>query len=564
MRMLFRHETADFSYYDQLLPGIITKRGEYPDVLGGLQIQPHIHYSMINEWLRDCENTHDKCTLSNPPQVPPGFHVIDCMSRIIVPWNKVNSQNSYLALSYVWGNTGQNDKIQNENILRDVPSTIEDAIHLTGQLGYRYLWIDRYCIPQNNHLDRQIQIQNMDRIYEEAAITIIAAAGEDPHHGLPGVGKRLREPLLCADFGQTSVIFAPCPKEDILASKWNSRGWTYQEGLLSRRRLVFTDKQVYFQCAAMHRVESINTPFWRPRSHKPRSRGLEMDFVRQVFPDGGLGEDSREIIRCISEYAQRDFTNESDMFDAFKGVLAAYEREFSPSFRSIYGLPLFAARNGNDIVRLVEGLSWRSDATAVRRTSFPSWSWIGWWGTIVNLPAIFLRHGNPPVIHDVIFEYPNGKLLSWNDSQSTILGHQELGILPSILNLNAPTCEANISKQGVAYGYDPSGTIDQMNCDHNDSARVALPLKHLFRRMQHTYDLQQNSDGSIKVTLLLLTFENRDKAYLRTATILVLHKLENQSVYERVTCRDVGGISSNWDDQSLEWKAWTRQDIRIS
>ncbi|XP_044724639.1 uncharacterized protein HRG_02535 [Hirsutella rhossiliensis] len=30
--------------------------------------------------------------------------------------------------------------------------------------------------------------------------------------------------------------------------RWNTRGWTYQELLLSRRLLFFTDSQVYFQC----------------------------------------------------------------------------------------------------------------------------------------------------------------------------------------------------------------------------------------------------------------------------------------------------------------------------
>ncbi|KAF2187979.1 hypothetical protein K469DRAFT_568100, partial [Zopfia rhizophila CBS 207.26] len=29
---------------------------------------------------------------------------------------------------------------------------------------------------------------------------------------------------------------------------WNKRGWSYQERLLSRRCLIFTTYQVYFQC----------------------------------------------------------------------------------------------------------------------------------------------------------------------------------------------------------------------------------------------------------------------------------------------------------------------------
>lgn len=36
--------------------------------------------------------------------------------------------------------------------------------------------------------------------------------------------------------------------DSIKQSKWATRGWTYQEGCLSRRRLIFTEKEVLFLC----------------------------------------------------------------------------------------------------------------------------------------------------------------------------------------------------------------------------------------------------------------------------------------------------------------------------
>jgi hypothetical protein len=45
------------------------------------------------------------------------------------------------------------------------------------------------------------------------------------------------------------------PKEAFSLSRgsasWFERGWTYQEGVLSRRRLMFTENQVCFQCEEM-------------------------------------------------------------------------------------------------------------------------------------------------------------------------------------------------------------------------------------------------------------------------------------------------------------------------
>jgi hypothetical protein len=46
-------------------------------------------------------------------------------------------------------------------------------------LGKRYLWVDIYCIGQQDHNAKDLQIQNMDRIYEGAFATLVASAGHD-------------------------------------------------------------------------------------------------------------------------------------------------------------------------------------------------------------------------------------------------------------------------------------------------------------------------------------------------------------------------------------------------
>src|SRR5271155_5299213 len=72
--------------------------------------------------------------------------------------------------------------------------------------------------------------------YKNAEITMIAAAGKDPRYGLPGVGRRHRASQPCAKIGEHFLVSA---LDDlsycIQDSPWRSRGWTYQEGVLSRR-----------------------------------------------------------------------------------------------------------------------------------------------------------------------------------------------------------------------------------------------------------------------------------------------------------------------------------------
>jgi hypothetical protein len=46
-------------------------------------------------------------------------------------------------------------------------------------------------------------------------------------------------------------------KQQISASKWVTRAWTYQEAILSPRCIYFTQHQVYFECNVDQRCESI-------------------------------------------------------------------------------------------------------------------------------------------------------------------------------------------------------------------------------------------------------------------------------------------------------------------
>lgn len=101
-----------------------------------------------------------------------------------------------------------------------LPQTIEDAILTAKNLSYDYLWVDRYCIPQEDNEERRQQIYQMNLVYNRAQATIIAAAGDEPNFGLPGVSKRLRAPSVSAIIGNTSYVSVPPdPAHEIQGSK---------------------------------------------------------------------------------------------------------------------------------------------------------------------------------------------------------------------------------------------------------------------------------------------------------------------------------------------------------
>ncbi|KUI56684.1 hypothetical protein VP1G_10834 [Cytospora mali] len=150
------------------------------------ELSPQADLGIVREWIQHCNkgHTHPDCNPAVDLELP-GFQVIDCETRTLVIWP---SPAPYVTLSYVWG-TDVADVPEKDGRLPEIlPKLIEDAINVSSFLGYRYLWIDRYCIPQDDEEIKTCLVHNMDKIYSESDLTIIASASERPSEGLTGMG----------------------------------------------------------------------------------------------------------------------------------------------------------------------------------------------------------------------------------------------------------------------------------------------------------------------------------------------------------------------------------------
>lgn len=97
-------------------------------------------------------------------------------------------QIKYIALSYVWGQAStQTAAICGETLSADLPNVINDAIYATMLLGFQFLWVDKYCIHQQNEADKLPQIQQIDKRYHKAELIFVSEAGKDPSYSLPEV-----------------------------------------------------------------------------------------------------------------------------------------------------------------------------------------------------------------------------------------------------------------------------------------------------------------------------------------------------------------------------------------
>lgn len=293
----------------------------------------------------------------------------------------------YMALSYVWGHSGSLATAKKMEALRkpgslngasrvfNLPATIRDAIHLTSELKINYLWVDRLCIIQDSKEDMDRQLNQMAQIYENAFITVVAVDGEDADHGLRGIGgpSQLRQ--------YRPRIFPFSPKlelrsandeeeEEDFLHKWHMRAWTFQERAISRRKLIFVDGTIYWECRVCKKFEIDSN----------RLGGfIRMGCWPHHMVERANFPDLRTYFDLVEGYNHRHLTQASDAQRAFSAVLDFMSSGFPGGFH--FGIPEFCF----DI-----GLLWipSGEWPLSRRSMFPSWSWMGWAGP-VDLPGYF-------------------------------------------------------------------------------------------------------------------------------------------------------------------------------
>ncbi|KAK3403400.1 heterokaryon incompatibility protein-domain-containing protein [Sordaria brevicollis] len=376
---------------------------ESRDTLGPRLLGPRVDFDAVKQWISVCRSHHGDICSPDMTQVfeIPGFKLIECSSRRLVALSKRAGIDTpqFVALSYVWGSQHAADVPTGDELPTQTPKVIDDAIVATQTMGFRYLWVDRYCIPQNNEEAKHSQIKSMDIIYGCASITIIAATGHDPSCGLPGVASTIRNPQESFKIGSgTLVLLHPDIDSQLSKTKWDTRAWTFQEGLLSCRRLCFLENQVYFQCNSMRCMESFHIPqcqhdllnrFSPLYRFKPSHNPLP-------FPDGRVGVEAEDLPILIEAYSERELGFQSDALNAFEGVLKRFSSAQPPVYH-IWGVPIFTT-NDNLLHSLVAGFLWRlrfndilhknsirdekhgSYSGTMRRRHFPGWSWVEWDG----------------------------------------------------------------------------------------------------------------------------------------------------------------------------------------
>lgn len=325
--------------------------------------------------LQNCMDLHDDCRndgLFTPTRLLEITGLRDGEYNVRLVCHQDHSvTRPYTTLSYFWG-IGANGptRTTKENLnehMRGVAwakltKTIQDAIRVTHGLGLKLLWIDSLCIIQDDQRDWENEAAKMSDVFAGSELTIAAVAGIDSCDGLKF--NSVAPPIFDPPEDGYSGALIRWPESyfhGLGLSHLYSRGWVFQEILLSHRRLHFAEDHVFWHCQCL--VQSEDQSF--------------VDHEKQMLPSVVMTEqDWHNLVRI---YSGKDFTFSTDRLAALAGVVKWYSKRFE--LTSVLGLWLETL--SLDLGWMISGR--RFEGAAPRRSTIdglPSWTWLLWDGDI--------------------------------------------------------------------------------------------------------------------------------------------------------------------------------------
>jgi hypothetical protein len=217
-------------------------------------------------------------------------------------------------------------------------------------------------------------------------LTIIAAEGPDANYGLRGFSgftppRELKQKIIPLAPPERLIVPIRRAAQHMQRSPYYTRAWTYQENIFAKRRLIFENGTVYWQCNNSNWSEELIPDLaWARESTKHSEL-----FMLSRIPD------LTNITYLMESYNRKILTFPDDALFAFSGIQSVLHLTFEGGL--LYAIPeLFfeAALMWNPIGTLKRRHSTRRSKW---KSQLPSWSWLGWHGQVNFSEASVIRKG---------------------------------------------------------------------------------------------------------------------------------------------------------------------------
>jgi hypothetical protein len=273
-----------------------------------------------------------------------------------------------------------------------LPKTYQDAILITRQLGRRYIWIDSLCIIQDSKSDWESEAAKMADVYQNAWLTISATRSSSPTSGC----FNSMEPQILKLEGvirDSPFILYARNKMEHVTSDWGpdptkvpmrrfplpllTRGWAFQERLLSARVLHFGPQELFWECRERVTCECKGIKEWEKEANIVTYQGAPPKITHNKFVNAAANSVQMHARwrSMVEEYSRRRLTIGTDRLPGFTGVATEMqghlgERYLAGLWESSFVADLCWCResvySGAGRVRKRGGSPWPGT---------PSWSW---------------------------------------------------------------------------------------------------------------------------------------------------------------------------------------------
>ncbi|KAF5877808.1 putative het domain-containing protein [Botrytis fragariae] len=340
-----------------------------PHIVPNLELESAL--GIISPWLSGCRASHrEECADASELSIPDRLlDVKQCVSKnqiLLVESRTIDQARpiEYTTLSHCWG-SAQFIKTNLDNYsahangidLSTLPRTFRDVVLLTHRLNIQYIWIDSICIIQDDVADWERQSALMADIYSGSLLNIAAAHGRDSQtglfntrfaqlhaeypgsrvqktippfeelkildktglaHRLEGSGPFFIRPSLSTTHDRHSLFHGSGKSMAPL----NTRGWVYQERILSPRTISFYATELIWECR-MERWCECTRISELPKRDPAMIITRDGARIRSLLCRGNeqqLNKILDDWYSNIENYAVLQLTKEEDRLPALSGI----------------------------------------------------------------------------------------------------------------------------------------------------------------------------------------------------------------------------------------------------
>jgi hypothetical protein len=350
--------------------------------------------AFVRHHVMECINHHSECQLPHDSQGYMPTRVLDVgvvddgtldlslrASVKLVESVDVIGDRTYACLSHRWSSTRHTmitEQATYENHrsgirYQDLDLAYQDTVHIMRRLRIRYLWIDSLCIVQDSPNDWETESKRMVTIYNKAIFTL--ARHCNPKTSLRCIPDQRH---LVSDPNSFPAVYARPRFKHIWDGRWPydspllSRGWVYQERLLSPRVLHFSELEVFWECyrdAKCQCADKILYSQEAPSECNPKIRHAKALGLMERTTTLDTAAIRRRWREMVGEYSGLALTIPSDRLPAIQGCVQQIGQHLKDSYH--YGL--WEGELIQDLAWIVTGSS--PGPRPSSQFSTPTWSW---------------------------------------------------------------------------------------------------------------------------------------------------------------------------------------------